>query len=84
MKKAVIEQLVLGMVGTNTWLIKNKENGELLIVDPFYNDTAFFFLHDRQFFFCFRSCLQNFLIGDLFFMLFLVSLNQLIQNLSFF
>ena len=34
MKKAVIEQLVLGMVGTNTWLIKNKENGELLIVDP--------------------------------------------------
>ena len=34
MKKAVIEQLVLGMVGTNTWLIKNKEHGELLIVDP--------------------------------------------------
>ena len=34
MKKAVIEQLVLEMVGTNTWLIKNKENGELLIVDP--------------------------------------------------
>ena len=34
MKKAVIEQLVLGMVGTNTWLIKNKENGELLIFDP--------------------------------------------------
>lgn len=30
----MIEQLVLGMVGTNTWLIKNKENGELLIVDP--------------------------------------------------
>ena len=26
MKKAVIEQLVLGMVGTNTWLIKNKES----------------------------------------------------------
>ena len=25
MKKAMIEQLVLGMVGTNTWLIKNKE-----------------------------------------------------------
>ena len=34
MNKAVIEQLVLEMVGTNTWLIKNKENGELLIVDP--------------------------------------------------
>ena len=34
MKKAVIEQLVLGMVGTNTWLIKNKENNELLIIDP--------------------------------------------------
>ena len=34
MKKAMIEQLVLGMVGTNTWLIKNKENNELLIIDP--------------------------------------------------
>lgn len=34
MKKAMIEQLVLGMVQTNTWLIKNKETGELLIVDP--------------------------------------------------
>lgn len=34
MKKAVIEQLVLGMVGTNTWLIKNKENSEMLIIDP--------------------------------------------------
>ena len=30
----MIEQLVLGMVGTNTWLIKNKENNELLIIDP--------------------------------------------------
>ena len=34
MKKAMIEQLVLGMVGTNTWLIKNKETNELLIIDP--------------------------------------------------
>ena len=34
MKKAKIEQLVLGMVGTNTWLIKNKESNELLIIDP--------------------------------------------------
>lgn len=34
MKKAMIEQLVLGMVGTNTWLIKNKESNELLIIDP--------------------------------------------------
>ena len=32
MKKAMIEQLVLGMVGTNTWLIKNKESNELLRV----------------------------------------------------
>ena len=30
----MIEQLVLGMVGTNTWLIKNKESNELLIIDP--------------------------------------------------
>ena len=30
----MIEQLVLGMVGTNTWLIKNKETNELLIIDP--------------------------------------------------
>ena len=34
MKKVMIEQLVLGMVGTNTWLIKNKESNELLIIDP--------------------------------------------------
>ena len=34
MKKAMIEQLVLGMVGTNTWLIKNKVSNELLIIDP--------------------------------------------------
>ena len=34
MKKAMIEQLVLGMVGTNTWLIINKDNNELLIIDP--------------------------------------------------
>ena len=34
MKKAMIEQLVLGMVGSNTWLIKNKESNELLIIDP--------------------------------------------------
>ena len=34
MKNAKIEQLVLGMVSTNVWLIKNKETGEILIVDP--------------------------------------------------
>ena len=34
MKKAVIEQQVLGMVSTNVWFLKNKETGELLIIDP--------------------------------------------------
>lgn len=33
-KKAVIEQQVLGMVSTNTWFLKNKETGSLLIIDP--------------------------------------------------
>ncbi|MBS6195367.1 MAG: MBL fold metallo-hydrolase [Clostridiales bacterium] len=34
MKHAVIEQQVLGMVATNTWLLKNKETGELVVIDP--------------------------------------------------
>lgn len=34
MKQAVIEQQVLGMVSTNTWLLKNKETGEMIIIDP--------------------------------------------------
>ena len=34
MKHAVIEQKVLGMVSTNTWFLKNKETGALLIIDP--------------------------------------------------
>lgn len=34
MKHAVIEQQVLGMVSTNTWLLKNKETGEMIIIDP--------------------------------------------------
>lgn len=34
MKHAIIEQKVLGMVSTNTWFLKNKETGVLLIIDP--------------------------------------------------
>lgn len=34
MKNAVLDRLVLGMVSTNVWFLKNKETGELLIVDP--------------------------------------------------
>lgn len=34
MKHAVVEQKVLGMVSTNTWFLKNKETGALLIIDP--------------------------------------------------
>ncbi len=34
MKNALIEQMVLGSVSTNTWLLQNKETGELLIIDP--------------------------------------------------
>ena len=32
--KAVIQNLILGQVGTNCLLIKNSETGEMLIVDP--------------------------------------------------
>ncbi|MGN1139791.1 MAG: MBL fold metallo-hydrolase [Oliverpabstia sp.] len=34
MKKAVIEQQILGMVSTNVWFLKNIETGEILIIDP--------------------------------------------------
>ncbi len=34
MKKAQLDHLVLGNVATNVWLLKNKETGEVLIVDP--------------------------------------------------
>ena len=34
MRYAVLEQMVLGMVSTNTYLLKHKETGALLIVDP--------------------------------------------------
>lgn len=34
MKKAELDKLVLGSVATNVWFLKNKETGELLIVDP--------------------------------------------------
>ena len=34
MKKASIEQMVLGAVSTNAWLVKNKETGEMIIIDP--------------------------------------------------
>lgn len=34
MKHAVIEQMVLGMVQTNTWLLMQKETKELIIIDP--------------------------------------------------
>ncbi|MDY4671333.1 MAG: MBL fold metallo-hydrolase [Oliverpabstia sp.] len=32
--KSKIEQIVLGMVSTNTWFLMNEENKELLIIDP--------------------------------------------------
>ena len=32
--KSKIEQMVLGMVSTNTWFLMNEENKELLIIDP--------------------------------------------------
>ncbi len=34
MKKIEVKNLVLGMLGTNCWFLKNPENGQLLIVDP--------------------------------------------------
>lgn len=34
MANAQIEWMVLGMVSTNTYLVKNKDTGELLIIDP--------------------------------------------------
>lgn len=34
MKKAQIDHLVLGMVSTNTWFLKNTETSEVLIIDP--------------------------------------------------
>ncbi|MCC8107336.1 MAG: MBL fold metallo-hydrolase [Clostridiales bacterium] len=34
MKKMQLESLVLGMVSTNCYLVKNTETGELLIIDP--------------------------------------------------
>ncbi|HIS27128.1 MAG TPA: MBL fold metallo-hydrolase [Candidatus Pullilachnospira intestinigallinarum] len=34
MANAQIEWMVLGMVSTNTYLVKNKETGQLLIIDP--------------------------------------------------
>lgn len=34
MKNGVLDRLVLGMVSTNVWFLKNKETGELLVFDP--------------------------------------------------
>lgn len=34
MSRAIVEELVLGMVSTNTWFCQNPETGELFIVDP--------------------------------------------------
>lgn len=34
MKFGVVEGIVLGMVSTDTWLLKHKETGEMLIIDP--------------------------------------------------
>lgn len=34
MSKAIVEELVLGMVSTNTWFCQNSGIGELFIVDP--------------------------------------------------
>ena len=39
MANAQIEWMVLGMVSTNTYLVKNQDTGELLIIDP--ADDAF-------------------------------------------
>jgi len=33
-KKADLQKCILGMVSTNCYFLKNKENGELLIIDP--------------------------------------------------
>ena len=34
MKKADLQKCILGMVSTNCYFLKNKESGELLIIDP--------------------------------------------------
>lgn len=34
MKFGVVEGIILGMVSTDTWFIKHKEIGEMLIIDP--------------------------------------------------
>ena len=34
MKKADLQKCILGSVSTNCYLLKNKETGELLIIDP--------------------------------------------------
>ena len=34
MKFGVVEGIILGMVSTDTWFIKHKETGEMLIIDP--------------------------------------------------
>lgn len=34
MKFGVVEGIVLGMVSTDTWFLKHKETGEMLIIDP--------------------------------------------------
>ena len=34
MKEITVRNLVLGMLGTNCWLLRNPGTGEMLIVDP--------------------------------------------------
>ena len=34
MKEITVRNLVLGMLGTNCWFLRNPETGELLITDP--------------------------------------------------
>ena len=34
MSEMEVQSMVLGMVGTNVYLVKNKETGELLVIDP--------------------------------------------------
>lgn len=40
MKNGVLDRLVLGMVSTNVWFLKNKETGRLLVVDPADREDA--------------------------------------------
>ena len=46
MKKLELQKCIVGSVYTNCYFLKNKENGELLIVDP--GDAADTIFYERQ------------------------------------